>query len=132
MEKATTIMLLGAGCFGLIIGWQVYLINRYRTAAVDFGDLATVIGIIGGGAILSLFPAGSELFGAYGIGLALGFFSYFIMLLALVSRSKNFDSDFFLDGRRKSLGSGSEIPEGTAASGRGMGEDTAAGSRRGV
>ncbi len=46
-------------------------------------------------------PAKSVLFGAYGIGLFIGFFGYFIVLVVLVTISGNFGVDFFLDGRRK-------------------------------
>jgi hypothetical protein len=98
---ATMVQMIGAGCFGAIIGWYLYFINRYRTSQVDLGDLVTVIGAIGGGAVLALFPARTDLFGAYGIGLALGFFGYFLILSVLVGRSANFTVDFFLDGRRK-------------------------------
>ena len=59
------------------------------------------VGVLGGAGILALFPAGSDLFGAYGIGLALGFFGYFLVLIILVTVSKDFDADWFLDGRRK-------------------------------
>jgi len=45
---------------------------------------------VGGGAVLGLFPARSDMFGAYGIGLALGFFGYFLMLVILVAKSKQF------------------------------------------
>lgn len=99
------LMLLGAASFGSIVGWLVYYINRYRTSAVQFTDLVTVIGIIGGGAVLALFPAGSALFGAYGIGLAVGFFAYFARLQNLVKRSMEtggaFNWEWFLDGRRR-------------------------------
>ena len=110
---ATTIQLWGAGCFGAILGWYLYFINRYRTGEVSFGDLTTIIGILGGGAILALFQAGTDLFGAYGIGLAIGFFGYYFILAGLVSMSKNFDVDFFLDGRRKAPSEGYLIPEGS-------------------
>ena len=96
-----TLIQWGAFSFGLILGWFLYFINRYRTGDVQFSDIATVIGAVGGAAVLSLFPAGTELFGAYGIGLAVGFFLYFIVLLGLVSKSENFNADWFLDGRRK-------------------------------
>jgi len=92
---------LGAACFGGVIGWYVYYINRYKTEAVKLTDLVTVIGIIGGSTVLTLFPAGTDLFGGYGIGLAFGFFGYFAMLLLMVGSSKNFDVDWFLDGRSK-------------------------------
>jgi hypothetical protein len=100
VEKASTLQLLGAGGFGALIGWYVYYINRYRKADVQFSDLVTLIGILGGGAILALFPAQTDLFGAYGIGLFAGFFTYYLLLNILVGISKNFDVDWFLDGRR--------------------------------
>ncbi|MEE4134493.1 MAG: hypothetical protein V2I32_00330 [Desulforhopalus sp.] len=100
------VQLFGAGCFGAIIGWYVYYINRYRKSDIQLGDLVTVIGVIGGSAVLALFPAGTALFGAYGIGLAIGFFGYFLVLIILVGVSGNFDADWYLDGRRK-------LPDGT-------------------
>ncbi len=115
------IQLLGAGAFGIIVGWYVYFINRYRTGNVQFSDLTTLIGIIGGGALLTLFKAGTDLFGAYGIGLALGFFGYFFTLLGMVYKSDSFDVDWFLDGRRKAPPAGFVIPPGTAETYRPMG-----------
>ncbi len=103
---ATSLQLWGASAFGVLIGWYVYYINRYRKADVQLGDLVTLIGVIGGGAIVALFPAKSDLFGAYGIGLGIGFFGYFIALIVMVSISRNFGVDFFLDGRRKDLAQG--------------------------
>ena len=98
---ASTIQLLGAAGFGAILGWYVYYVNRYRKGDVQLSDLVTLIGVLGGGAILALFPARSDLFGAYGCGLFLGFFGYFLTLIVLVGISQNFDADWFLDGRRK-------------------------------
>jgi hypothetical protein len=101
VQTASAIQLLGAGGFGILIGWYVYYINRYRKAGVELGDLVTVVGVLGGGAVLALFPAQTDLFGAYGIGLCMGFFGYFLVLTILVRISENFDIDWFLDGRRK-------------------------------
>jgi hypothetical protein len=92
----------GALGFGLVLGWFLYFVNRYRRTDASFADLTTIIGAVGGGAITALFgPGASDLFGAYGVGLAIGFFAYFFVLVILVAISKNFDSDYFLDGRRK-------------------------------
>ena len=111
MNDPGWIELLGAAGFGALIGWYVYYINRYRKAEVQFSDLTTVIGILGGAAVLSLFPSDTPLFGAYGIGLFLGFFAYFASLLLLIRSSDNFNADFLLDGRRRVLeGSGFYIP----------------------
>jgi hypothetical protein len=103
--------LLGAAAFGALIGWYVYYINRYRKSDVQFSDLTTIIGIIGGAAVLNLFPSSTPLFGAYGIGLFVGFFGYFVSLVLLIRSSPNFNSDFLLDGRRRELtGTGFYIP----------------------
>jgi len=106
----STIQLLGAGGFGCIIGWYVYYINRYRKGDVQLSDLVTLIGVIGGGSILALFDAKTDLFGAYGIGLFIGFFGYFLVLLLLVGISRNFNADWFLDGRRIKPKGDFEIP----------------------
>ncbi len=99
-DISTMLQIIGAGCFGMLIGWYIYYINRHRTDGVTLGDLITLIGAIGGAAVLTLFPAGSEMFGAYGIGLAIGFFGYFLMLIYFVLKSKpDFTFAWFLDGR---------------------------------
>ena len=108
------IQLIGALLFGTIIGWYVYLINRYRKGDVQLSDLAALIGVIGGSAVLALFDREGGLFGAYGIGLAIGFFSYFLSLIVMVSRSDNFNIDWFLYGRRRKPSSDYVIPPGTA------------------
>jgi hypothetical protein len=111
MSETGWIELLGAAAFGALIGWYVYYINRYRKSDVQFSDLTTVIGIIGGAAVLNLFPSATPLFGAYGIGLFVGFFGYFVSLVLLIHSSENFDADFLLDGRRRELtGTGYYIP----------------------
>ena len=119
--SASVIQLVGAGAFGVIVGWYVYYINRYRTGNVQFSDLVTLIGIMGGGSVLAIFKAGTDLFGAYGIGLVIGFFGYFLTLLAMVQKSDNFNVDWFLDGRRKAAKPDEVIPPGTAESLRPMG-----------
>lgn len=98
---ASLLQLLGAGGFGFVVGWYVYYLNRYRTTAVQLSDIVTLLSALGGASVLALFPARTDLFGAYGIGICLGFFGYFSILLLLVWASPNFDLDWFLDGRRK-------------------------------
>ena len=112
VQTASAVQLWGAAGFGFVIGWFVYYINRYRKGDVQFSDLTTLIGILGGGAILALFEAQTDLFGAYGIGLFVGFFGYFLFLTLWVSLSKNFTVDWFLDGRRKKPTGGFEIAGG--------------------
>lgn len=94
---------LGAAGFGAIIGWLVYYINRYRKSDVQFSDLTTIVGIVGGAGVTSLFGDGDKaLFGAYGLGLFVGFFGYFLALIIMVRNSGGaFGVTWFLDGRRK-------------------------------
>lgn len=111
-ETASTLQLLGAGGFGALIGWLVYYTNRYRRGEVQFSDLVTLVGVIGGGAVLALFPAKTDLFGAYGIGLFIGFFGYFLLLVLMVLSSRHFTIDWFLDGRRIPPAAPYAIPPG--------------------
>jgi hypothetical protein len=71
-------VLAGAFCFGLVIGWVTYRTLRRRTDGAALSDIATVIGTVGGAAVTTLFGSG-EPFGMYAIGLAVGFFGYFIV-----------------------------------------------------
>lgn len=104
------LQLLGAGGFGAIIGWYIYYINRYRRSDVQLGDLVTLIGAIGGSAVLALFDRKTDLFGAYGIGLFAGFFGYFLALVVFVVVSwatrGSFTFEWFLDGRRRNPDTG--------------------------
>lgn len=104
---------VGAFAFGMVLGWFTYFSNRYRSGDIGLGDLAKLIGIIGGGAITALFgDAKSTLFGAYGLGLAVGFFAYFMALVWMVGHSDGaFTWAWFLDGRRRKP-AGDETTEG--------------------
>lgn len=102
----------GAFSFGVVLGWFLYFTNRFRKGDIGLGDLATLLGVIGGGAVTALFgDAKTELFGAYGGGLAFGFFAYFVTLLILVKNSDGaFKATWFLDGRRRDPEAGETIP----------------------
>lgn len=114
MEAAKTIQLVGAGAFGAVVGWYVYYINRWRKDDVQLSDIVTLLGAIGGAAVLALFPAKSDLFGAYGVGLAAGFFAYFFILVVLVNKAPGFTSAWFLDGRAPKLKDGETTTSGHA------------------
>ena len=134
LEAATQVQMVGAACFGAVVGWYIYYVNRHRRTDVQLGDIVTVLGAIGGAAVLKLFPAQSSLFGAYGIGLAIGFFGYFFTLLVLVAKSDQFQWTWFLDGRRKDPDDGWGYPDASQPrpGGMGGGEDNpdAGGVRR--
>lgn len=68
----------GALAFGLVVGWITYRTLVLRTGDVGLSDISTVIGVVGGAAITGLFEE-AELFAAYSIGLAIGFFSFILV-----------------------------------------------------
>jgi len=98
----STLQEWGAFAFGLVVGWFTYFVNRHRKEDVSLADVATLIGALGGAAVLALFPAKSVLFGTYGIGLAAGFFLYFLVLVVIIlCQFKNgWTFEWFLDGRK--------------------------------
>jgi hypothetical protein len=112
--------LIGAGAFGFVLGWNLYFVNRYRTDEITLSNLTSLVGVLGGAGILALFPAKTQLFGAYGIGLALGFLTYLITLILMVAKSKRFGVEWFLDGRRTKLDSDEYIPDGNRGTGAPM------------
>lgn len=81
-----TVSLWGAFAFGLVIGWVTYRTLR-RTKQSGLGDIATVIGAIGGATVTGLFQKGTDAFGYYGIGLAAGFSFYLIVSVALAAKT---------------------------------------------
>jgi hypothetical protein len=72
----------GAGCFGCVVGWICYRTLRRKADPAKLSDLATVIGVIGGGAVTALFKM-PDLFASYAIGLAVGFIGYLLVNLVL-------------------------------------------------
>ncbi len=74
----------GALAFGAVIGWVTYYTMRYKKEHA-ITDIATVVGALGGAAVLALFPAKSTLFGWYAVGLAIGFFVYVLILLGIAA-----------------------------------------------
>jgi hypothetical protein len=78
-------LLIGAGAiaFGIVVGWLTYFILR-RAKPTALSDLSTVIATLGGATILGLFDPKGPMFGAYALGLAVGFFGYYHAYTRLV------------------------------------------------
>jgi len=74
--------LLGPFCFGVVIGWVTYRTLRRKADGVALGDIAAVIAAVGGGAITALYKNGAP-FDSYAIGLAVGFFAYLLVGIAI-------------------------------------------------
>jgi hypothetical protein len=77
-------MNMGSGplWFGIVVGYVTYRTLRHK-AETGLGDIAAVIGAVGGAAIIRLFPTGTVSFDSYAFGLAIGFFSYLALSLVL-------------------------------------------------
>jgi hypothetical protein len=68
--------LIGGFSFGLIIGYLTWHVARpgEPNTELNIKNLLGIIGALGGAVVLTLFPAGSDLFSIYSVGLAVGFF----------------------------------------------------------
>jgi|ERR1043166_4131963 hypothetical protein len=86
MPETPLVLYLGAFAFGAVLGWATYFIMR-RAQPTALTDIATIIGVLGGAAILNLFEARGPLFAAYAIGLAIGFFGYFLIFSLIVGKA---------------------------------------------
>jgi hypothetical protein len=86
MKGATLVKILGAILFGLVIGWVTYRTLRRSTEQVGLSDIASVIGAVGGATVTKLYDD-AEMFGWYSIGLASGFFGYFVTALSLEGKN---------------------------------------------
>jgi uncharacterized membrane protein YeaQ/YmgE (transglycosylase-associated protein family) len=75
----------GALVFGVVIGWITYRTLRRREGTTGLSDIATVIGAVGGAAVVQLFDT-PDLFGWYAVGLGGGFFGYLGLALLLESK----------------------------------------------
>jgi hypothetical protein len=84
---------IGAIAFGLVIGWVTYRTLRRNTEAVSLSDIAAVFGAVGGAAVTTLFQDDTKMFAGYSIGLAAGFFGYFVVGLI----AKDEAPDWLLD-----------------------------------
>jgi ammonia channel protein AmtB len=74
-----TFELWGALLFGVVVGWICYRTLRRSTDPAKLSDLATVVGVIGGGGVVTALFKSGDLFASYAIGLAIGFFLYLII-----------------------------------------------------
>jgi hypothetical protein len=74
-----TVQDIGAICFGIVVGWVTYRTLRRSTEAVSLGNIAAVIGAVGGGTVVAVYKPSTDAFGYYSIGLAIGFFAYLIV-----------------------------------------------------
>lgn len=70
--------------FGFVIGFVTYRTLKHK-AATGISDIAAVIGAIGGAGVLKLFPAGSDTFDLYAVGLASGFFLYLLLSIGIAA-----------------------------------------------
>src|SRR5687767_1901864 len=102
-EVATMLQKIGAGAFGAVVGWYVYYINRWRKDDVQLSDIVTLIGAVGGAAVLSLFPVKPDLCGANGIGLASEFCLYFAIPVILVNKAPGLNPGWYIDRRGPAL-----------------------------
>jgi glycopeptide antibiotics resistance protein len=79
----------GSACLGAVIGWITYYTMRKNTKQRTLADITVIISALIGPTVVAVFPAPVEgikqtMFGYYGIGLAVGFFMYYIIFVLLL------------------------------------------------
>lgn len=79
---------IGAICFGLVTGYITYRTLVRTTKSSQISDLTAVLSAVGGAAVTGLFPAETNAFGWYAIGLAAGMVVYFTLYLVLNGKRK--------------------------------------------
>lgn len=72
----------GAFWFGVVIGYVTYRTLHHKKGT-NTADIAAVIGAVGGGVVVNLFPTQDGRFDEYAYGLAIGFFVYLLLSLVL-------------------------------------------------
>jgi len=64
--------------------FEIFVVS---VGAAALSDIAPVLGAVGGGLVTALFKT-EALFGAYAIGLAIGFFAYFLISLLVYGKER--------------------------------------------
>jgi hypothetical protein len=89
MAQSGTVITIGAICFGLVVGYIASRILARSTANACICNIASVIAVVGGGAVTLLFdPQESDAFGWYSIGLLIGIAIYTIVLLIIQGKKQ--------------------------------------------
>ncbi|HZV69733.1 MAG TPA: hypothetical protein VFG10_09320 [Saprospiraceae bacterium] len=84
-QPLTPVMCWGAFFIGLVLGWNLYFINRHRAkSGVGIGDIATISTALMTAVIFSFFGSSLELLGWYGTGVGVGFLLYGLLFFLLV------------------------------------------------
>ncbi len=85
---------IGALMIGIVLGWNLYFINRYRKReSIDIENLGVLITALLGAGILGYFDQSMKLMGYYGTGLGIGFFMYLWFLIRL-SKDQRIDPKY--------------------------------------
>lgn len=85
MEQSTTIISIGAVCFGIVVGYVTYR-TLLQSEKTQITDLAAVIAAVGGGVVAERFDGnGGDSFGWYAIGLLVGM-TVFLTLHVTIGR----------------------------------------------
>lgn len=86
--EVTDLAKIGAGLFGVVVGWIAYRTLRRREGPALLSDISSVLGAVGGAAVAALPFDDPDMFGCYAIGLAAGFFLYLIVAFAVTAYAK--------------------------------------------
>jgi hypothetical protein len=117
MEAA---LALGSVGFGMVIGWVTYYTMRKNTKERTLADITVIISALVGPAVMAVFPAPVQgtkqtMFGYYGIGLALGFFLYYIIFVMILWKAPDRLLSAMFSLPAKGASDGAAGPQGGAS-----------------
>ena len=87
-EEAFAIDLWGAGALGLVLGWVLYFSIRGKAGQISVTEFAAIVAAVVGGTVTGTITGDPKMLGAYGLGLAAGFFALLILTALFVRKDK--------------------------------------------
>lgn len=96
MTFPTLIASLGAASIGFVLGWTLYFANRGKSGNLTVADIAAIAGVLAGSTIVAFLDGfgipdmeRAFVFGGYGIGVLIGFLTYFQLYRASLREGAN-------------------------------------------
>ncbi len=93
MGLSTLIGTLGSAGIGFVLGWTLYFANRGKSGNLSVAEIASIAGVIAGSTVVAFLNGFGTpetdrafLFGGYGIGVCIGFLTYYLLLRSALGK----------------------------------------------
>lgn len=96
MTFSTLFGTLGSFGIGFVLGWTLYFANRGKSGNLSVAELAAIAGVIAGSTIITFLDGigvpntdRAFLFGGYGLGVLIGFLTYFFLYRSSLGQAQS-------------------------------------------